>query len=173
MQGPDIKAAIDTSMLHCPQMKHVVLWGLCDAASASLVYSVFDERVKGLVLANPWIRSEAGIAKTHLKHYYTSRFFEKEFWLKILKLGFDYRESFRSIINQIRTLRVSKRDLLTNKGKERLMFQKKMEIALSEFKGNVLFLISGNDLTAAEFKDMVNSSKLWQKTIKSKKYQVA
>ena len=35
--------------------------------------------------------------------------------------------------------------------------QKIIEIALSDFSRKILFIISGNDLTAAEFKDLVNS----------------
>src|SRR3546814_10054701 len=32
----DIAAAIDAFVAHCPQVEEVVLWGLCDAASAIL-----------------------------------------------------------------------------------------------------------------------------------------
>src|SRR6185295_1875345 len=36
--GPDIAAAIDALRANCPAVARVVLWGLCDAASASLDY---------------------------------------------------------------------------------------------------------------------------------------
>ena len=34
----DIGAAINAFQAHCPQLERIVLWGLCDAASASLLY---------------------------------------------------------------------------------------------------------------------------------------
>ena len=34
-------------------------------------------------LLNPWVRSDATIAKTYLKHYYGQRLLEKEFWAKL------------------------------------------------------------------------------------------
>jgi exosortase A-associated hydrolase 1 len=155
--GPDIKAAVDAFMSHCPDLERIVLWGLCDAASACLMVSVSDKRVRAMALVNPWVRTEAGIAKAHLKHYYTTRFFEKEFWLKILKCDFNYLDAFRSILRQIKNVFFSDEKLLP--------FQKKMERALSDFTGKILFIISGNDLTAAEFKDLVNSSAIWKQKI--------
>lgn len=164
--GPDIKAAIDTFMLHCPQIKHVVLWGLCDAASACLMYSVSDDRVTGLVLANPWVRSEAGAARAHLKHYYTARFFQKEFWKKLLQLKFNYATSFSSLLRNL----INAFSFIYTKNSQphdkNVPFQKKMETAFADFTGKILFIISGNDLTAAEFTDMVNTSKIWKKQMK-------
>src|SRR5690606_31415058 len=66
----DIRAAIDSFIKRVPSIGRVVLWGLCDAASAACLYAPSDERVGGLVLANPWVRTAAGEAKTYLKHYY-------------------------------------------------------------------------------------------------------
>ncbi|MFY7949699.1 MAG: hydrolase 1, exosortase A system-associated, partial [Gemmatimonas sp.] len=54
----DLAAAIDALVRACPQAPGVLLWGLCDGASASLLYLRRrpDPRVKGLALANPWVR---------------------------------------------------------------------------------------------------------------------
>jgi exosortase A-associated hydrolase 1 len=79
---PDIAAAIAVFQTHCPEVDRIVLWGLCDGASAALLYwyASLDQRVAGMVLLNPWVRSEAVMAKTHIKHYYGQRLLEKEFW---------------------------------------------------------------------------------------------
>jgi hypothetical protein len=63
-----------------------VVWGLCDGASAALLYldASADPRIAGLCLANPWVRSEATLAKTQVKHYYTQRLRQPEFWRKLL-----------------------------------------------------------------------------------------
>jgi hypothetical protein len=83
---PEIGAAIDALQHHAPQLRQVVLWGLCDAASAALLYlhDRDDPRVRGLCLLNPWVRSPASLARTQVKHYYTAAAAQREFWAKLL-----------------------------------------------------------------------------------------
>ena len=82
----DVGAAIDSLLQRAPQVKRVVLWGLCDGASASLLYlhRTADLRVAGICLLNPWVRSEVSLARTHVKHYYLQRLGQPEFWRKLL-----------------------------------------------------------------------------------------
>src|SRR2546425_234052 len=75
----------------------VVVWGLCDAASAALMHLCRDARVTGLVLANPWVRSEAGLANVVLKHYYAKRLLEVELWRKLRSGQFVFRTAFRDL----------------------------------------------------------------------------
>ena len=68
---PDISAAIDQVLMQCPQVRQVVLWGLCDGASASLLYLAErngDARIAGLCVLNPWLRSELSLARTQVQH---------------------------------------------------------------------------------------------------------
>ena len=70
-QTADIELAIDAFFQQCPQLTQVVLWGLCDAASAILIkLNRPDPRVSGVILLNPWVRQQQSHAKTMLKHYY-------------------------------------------------------------------------------------------------------
>ena len=46
----DLAAAIDAFFTQVPSLREVVIWGLCDAASAALFYAGSDARVRGLVL---------------------------------------------------------------------------------------------------------------------------
>lgn len=80
----DIAAAIDAFVIHCPEIEEVVLWGLCDAASAILFYAHRDPRVAGIVLLNPWVRTPAGEARAYLRHYYLRRLGERDFWRGLL-----------------------------------------------------------------------------------------
>ena len=68
----DIGAAIEAFQRACPAVQRIVLWGLCDAASLALLYvdATQDDRIAGLAILNPWVRSEASLAQTHIKHYY-------------------------------------------------------------------------------------------------------
>ena len=86
---PDIAAAVAALRANCPDVERIVLWGLCDAASAALDYwhEARDPVIAGMVLLNPWVRSETTLAKAHIKHYYGRRLLAKEFWAKLLSGG--------------------------------------------------------------------------------------
>lgn len=160
----DIAAAIDAFQANCAQVERIVLWGLCDAASANLLYwdQTRDARVHGLVLLNPWVRSEATLARTHIKHYYGQRLLQAEFWRKLLtgKLGLG-----RAISGFLGSLKQSRKESFLAVQDETLTFQKKMARALETFHGEVLLLLSGNDYTAKEFIQTVQADRLWSAAI--------
>ncbi len=171
----DIKAAIDTFLTHAPGVQRVMLWGLCDAASAALFYAHQDRRVSHLLLLNPWVRTEAGQAKAYLRHYYLQRVMEKEFWQKLLSGKFDFRASLGSMLGFVRASR--QREYIAAGAVEApassqkcrsLPLPERMLEGLNSFDGAVCIVISGDDLTAAEFMDLVNSSKGWRKVLKKK-----
>lgn len=146
----DILAAVDVFQQQCPSVTKVVLWGLCDAASASLLYwdATHDSRIIGLVLLNPWIRSEATLAKTHIKHYYGQRLFQGEFWRKLLSGNLGAGRAFGGLIINFMRARQATSPTATDMS---LPFQKRMVRALKEFPGQILLILSGDDYTAKEF----------------------
>ncbi len=84
----DVRSAVDVFFREVPSMKQVVLWGLCDGASASCLHApAQDARIAGLILVNPWVHTAAGEAATRLKHYYLKRLTEPAFWRKLLRGG--------------------------------------------------------------------------------------
>ena len=85
----DLRAAIDAFMAQVPALREVALWGLCDAASAASLYAPSDQRVTGLALLNPWVRTDSGAAKATLKHYYGARLLDKELWKKLFSGRFE------------------------------------------------------------------------------------
>ena len=93
---PDIRAAIDAFVHQVPSIERIVLWGLCDGASAACLYAPIDPRISGLVLANPWVHTEATQAETYLRHYYVRRLVEPAFWRKLFSGRFSFAESARS-----------------------------------------------------------------------------
>ncbi len=142
----DIAAAIDALLAARPALKRVVLWGLCDAASAALLYldARPDPRVAGLVLANPWVRSAASLAKTHVKHYYWQRLRQPEFWRKLLGGGVGLA-ALRSLGGNLRLARA------TAPAAKLGSFQDRMAAGLARHTGGTLLLLSGADYTAKEF----------------------
>ncbi len=171
----DIKSALDTFYQHCPNIDKTIIWGLCDAASAALFYAYQDERVKGLVLLNPWIFTEQGAAKTYLKHYYLQRLLSADLWRKVLLLRFDYRQSMKSLFSIIKNVfnpAINHSDENTddkvNLVSSNLNLPLRMRECLQRFKFPVLFILSGRDLTADEFREAVNSDPDWQKLFEKK-----
>lgn len=152
----DIKAAIDALLAARPALKRVALWGLCDAASAALLYleSTRDARVAGVALLNPWVRSAASLAQTHVKHYYWQRLRQKEFWLKLLKGGVGAK-ALRSLGGNLRLAREA------GKASDSRSFQDRMAAGLRGFDSPALLVLSGDDYTAREFAGHAQSSAAW------------
>lgn len=154
----DIGAAIDAFQGACPAVRRVVLWGLCDAASAALLYveASGDERVAGLVVLNPWVRSETSLAQTHIKYYYGQRLLEREFWWKLLRGRMAILKSARTLVHTALTAR---RGPSASAGSR--SFQDRMADGWRRFAGSVLLILSGQDYTAKEFLEFVGASSAW------------
>ena len=96
--GADIRCAVDRLFASVSGLKDVVIWGLCDAASAALFYAHLDPRVSGVVLLNPWVRTEHGLARVHLRHYYLRRLFQPGLWQKVARGDFNVREAAAALL---------------------------------------------------------------------------
>jgi exosortase A-associated hydrolase 1 len=152
----DIGAAIDELQSANPTVKRVVLWGLCDAASAALLYcdETRDSRIAGLCLLNPWVRSEATLAKTQVKHYYGQRLLQKEFWAKLLSGRLNVVHSVAELLRKL--------GQATAKIEPQLGFQERMARGWNNFTGPILLILSGDDYTAKEFLEYEASAASWR-----------
>ena len=157
----DIVAAVDAFVARYPGVTKVILWGLCDAASASLLYcdARSDQRIAGLCLLNPWVRSEASLAKTHMKHYYGQRLFQREFWKKLLTGKIGVVKSVSELVSNWRMTRQT--GVASAKATGNEIFQNRMARGLRDYKGRVLLILSGNDYTAREFDQYVADDSKW------------
>jgi len=153
---PDIAAAIDALQEQCPAVRRVVLWGLCDAASAALLYcdETQDQRIAGLCLLNPWVRSEASLAKTQVKHYYGQRLLQKEFWAKLLSGRLDVARALAELLRKF--------GQATVKAEQLLGFQERMARGWKSLTGPILLILSGNDYTAKEFLEYAAGAPVWR-----------
>jgi len=165
--GADIRCAIDRFFASVAGLQDVVLWGLCDAASAALLYARQDARVSGVVLLNPWVRTEQGLARVHLRHYYLRRLFQASLWQKVAHGEFRFREAAAALRKAVAGAMGSGlppgADEKLHTGEESL--PERMEDALRGFQGAILLILSGNDLTAQEFKDVVARSRRWRRLL--------
>jgi exosortase A-associated hydrolase 1 len=163
--GLDLRAAIDHFIATVPGMREVAIWGLCDAASAALFYGAGDARVCGLVLLNPWVRTSGGHAKATLKHYYLDRLLQPALWRKIASGRFDLGGALRSFSRLLGA--AAGKPVATPAGQANAgaPLPDRMLAGLAGFKGKVLLILSGRDLTAQEFSDLAKSSGQWQRLL--------
>ncbi len=159
--APDIAAALDTLKRELPTVRGVVLWGLCDGASAALLYlhDHSDPRVCGLVLVNPWVRTEAGQARTQVKHYYLQRLRERAFWFRLLR-GHVASGAMAGLLRSVRTA-LAPAAATTGPA----AYPQRMAAAWAAFGGPVLLMLSEHDHTAREFEDHRHADAAWQRAL--------
>ena len=173
----DIRVAVDQFLLAVPELREVVIWGLCDAASAALMYAYRDQRIAGLVLLNPWVRTQEGLAKVQIKYYYRSRLTDRAFWGKILTGQFQFGAAARSFVRSLMTaLGMGKMTEATSGDAPGGVgtpapLPDRMAEGLDRFKGKVLLILSGNDLTAQEFEEAVRKSATWGRLLADTRVQ--
>ena len=168
----DIKAAIDAFGRECPGLEEIYLWGLCDAASAALLYAYRDERIAGIVLCNPWVRTEATFSKAIVKDYYRKQIFSSTFWRRFVNGKLDVGKSLSSFTAHLRTsfARASNAERPdTPAATSEHEFPARMLSGLKLFKGRVLLILSGNDLTAAEFDNLIREDREWADALRKKR----
>lgn len=167
-QSDDIHAAINQFFALQPQLTSVVLWGLCDGASAILLAlrQQPDARVSGLVLLNPWVRQQQSYAKTMVKHYYLKRLTSKEFWQKLFTGKFKALQSVTSLWQNLqqanqKTTAASSAPEASNEQNYVLHMQQ----SWSKLQAKVCVITSGEDLTAQEFLDLCQQESQWQQLL--------
>lgn len=157
----DIGAAISQLQRRAPSLTRIALWGLCDGASAALLYlqSNEDSRVAGLCLLNPWVRSAESLARTQVKHYYLERLQQREFWAKLLR----GKVAIEAVKGLVANLRVATRGKKSDQKNAALQnYQQKMALALRRFEGQILLILSGRDYTAKEFVEYTQTHGEWR-----------
>lgn len=157
----DIEAAISAFLSAVPSLRHVALWGLCDGASAALLYidRRADARVAALALANPWVRSEVTLARTRVRHYYLQRLRQPEFWRKVLR-GQGLFRALRGFAGNLWRARAAGRTMGQAAGRP-VRYQHRMARAWIGGERPILLLTSGQDETAQEFLDLASSDPGW------------
>lgn len=158
----DIRAALDAWCAEDPALPGVVLWGLCDGASAAMIYCSQDARVVGLVAVNPWVRTDAAEARSYVKHYYLQRLLQESFWTKVLTLRFDLRASLADLG---RKLALYRRVGLGESEHQGATFIGRMGRSFGLFQRPVLIQLSGDDLTAQQFVELFTIDPHWRSLV--------
>lgn len=149
----DIRIACD-QLYEEKKVEDIVLWGLCDAASAAMIYAPTDPRVVGLIVLNPWLRSDAAMGKSMLKHYYLQRLMAKDFWKKLLTGRVNVASSVSDAKGFVE-------DTMVEEDNSTESYQTRMQDGITRFEGSVCLILSGIDLTAKEFEQQTLGNKAW------------
>jgi exosortase A-associated hydrolase 1 len=149
----DIAAAVSLVSERLPRTK-LVLMGLCDAASAILMYRSNSAPLSGMVLINPWVRTPSIEVRTKVRHYYLNRVLGRVFWTKILRFEWNPLSSGRDLIQLFRSSRWHVQHHATT-------FVDKMLHGLERSTEPIYFILSGDDLTAREFESLVENNPRW------------
>ena len=172
----DIQAAIDALRAQVPACTTLALMGLCDGASAALMYvhDTDDRRVDALCLLNPWLRSDESLARTQVQHYYLRRLTSAEFWRKLLVGGVGLR-ALRDFFGTLRTSMRPGNSAAggTAPGRAGLDFRTAMLKGCQRFRGPILLGLSSDDLTAKEFDGASASNPGWRGALGRKQVQRA
>ena len=160
----DVAAALGELCARYSSLRHVVLLGLCDGATAAAYYAPTDRRVSGAILLNPWVHTETARAKTYLWHYYPRRLLQADFWSALFRGDVAVLASIRDFLGKLwRVLPRRPRSGHTVAGN----FIDRMCDSLGVFSGRVLVVASGRDFTASEFTELWNTDRRWQGIRKS------
>jgi exosortase A-associated hydrolase 1 len=150
----DLAAAVRHFFAALPGLKEIVLWGLCDGATAAAFYAQYDRRIAGLVLLNPWVRTEQGLARATLRHYYAQRLKDPDFWRKLASGGFGLRRAAAGAMQLMTAARAPAAKVET--------LPQRLYHALHHFPGQVLIILSGADLGAREFQALPAHHAHWR-----------
>ena len=157
----DIRAAIDALQHAERSVRDVCLWGLCDAASAALMYVRQDPRVSHLVLVNPWVSTSAGQAQAYLDAYYGRKLRSPGFWRR---MAGDPSAALKAAVGFVSNLRLARQvpepDVEYEQGDE--SFLGRMLVGANAFRGRILVLLSGRDMVATEFELLLERSDEWR-----------
>jgi exosortase A-associated hydrolase 1 len=155
----DIHAALDAFFNAEPTLTGVLLWGLCDGASAAALYAGNDPRVDGLLLLNPWVCTEVGAARIRLRHYYLQRLFTRAFWAKLVHGGVTLGPALSELWEAF--LRAcGKGGEASTAASASKNLPDRMQAALQALSIPWWVILSGQDYVAREF-EMVAASPAW------------
>jgi uncharacterized protein len=162
----DIRAAIAHFMDEVPELQRIVLWGLCDAASAAMMYAWKYPEVAALVLLNPWVHLGDYSPEVKLSHYYAPLLKGRETWQRIFTGKINVVPALKEFVGDS-TLLLKKAAGSSVGMPMRHPFVRAMLEGLEKFSGNSQFVVSGQDLTAREFVSLADNDHRWQSIMNS------
>lgn len=176
----DIFAAIDAFQSNVPGLQEVVLWGLCGGAADAILYAPGDERVTGLVLANPWLYDSLFLALGTLHRRISMYLWKLRTGLRAARkaAAATYPTAPRNVAEALAEPAFDQSpDMFTSietgavsrayRSYRVANISKRLSESLREFRGSVLIILSGRDTGAQAFKHTTARSWSWRRILSS------
>jgi exosortase A-associated hydrolase 1 len=155
--GPEVAAGVEVLAGLGVVGKPVHVLGLCDGASAALLHATGLTDVGGIILLNPWARTESGEARALLGSYYLPRMLRWRRWVAAVTSVARFRGALTGLANAlVDRVRAGRTDDGTQPAFIDLMLRNWIT-----FPGQSLVVLSGRDRTAAVFEDMIDRTVSW------------
>jgi exosortase A-associated hydrolase 1 len=161
----DLQAAVTALQKEIPEVRKVVLWGGCDAASGAMIHGWKLDDVKSMVLGNPWVTTY----ETHsaaMKQHYLSRLRDWSFWRKVFRFEYNLLEYAAASLKKLGAKtaamwqRVTSSSAPSGSGNSG-NFVDSMLDGFMRFEGPVLLLISGQSVASREFDELIKQDSRW------------
>lgn len=162
----DLQAAVHAFRQEVPELKCVVLWGGCDAASAAMIHGCKVAGVQSLILGNPWVSTDE-IRSAVLRKHYVKRLGDRHFWQKLIRFEYNLVDYALAGVQKVtaksaRLLSPRTSSEVDADGEGGGRATDSMLAGLRQFKGPVLFLMSGRSLVSNEFDELIGGDSAWQ-----------
>jgi len=132
------------------ELRGVVLWGLCDGATAALLSADLVPALSGMILVNPWLENQQAQARTMLRHYYRRRLLSADLWRKVLTGAFSPAASWRSFMTFWRQRKRQDNQQASDTASRLIR-------AMTTWSSRLSIVIAEKDLTAQAYLDWFSS----------------
>lgn len=138
-------------------VKRWVVFGLCDGATVGLLHGAAHPAVAGVVAVNPWTPASPEVASQALvSGYYARRWLDPQFWQRLFTGRVTAGKALREWLkHRTRAGRNGVDDQST-------ALPGRLLQAVETSSVPMLWILSGKDRTADEFRALVGSSSRWQ-----------
>lgn len=157
---PSIAAAMNFLQNKFKSKLNFIIWSLCDGATATaLLAAMYPKYISGLILCNPLVITEQGLARSTILHYYSKRLFNKEFLQKLVRFELDLKSTVKSLCGYFKNAQFFKNiksdcpDLVEKKLPNMVID------SLSIFEKPIRIILSTDDIVANNFQDELNKNK--------------
>lgn len=168
----NVGADIESALAYCAHRKpnaRLLLFGLCDGASACAMLGGTAHRVLGMILLNPWVRTDSSEGHAMLSNYYPKRLAQIEFWRRLVSGGVQVLPAVRSLLDAVwSATRCSHKQLRSADSH----FIERMRSGLDRFQGKVVIALSEDDLVAAESRRLFATSPAWAKLLRTGRFTI-
>jgi pimeloyl-ACP methyl ester carboxylesterase len=113
------------------------------------------------------VRTAQGVARAHLRYYYFRRLLQASLWQKLARGEVNFREAPGALVRFVLDAMRPRAPVgaVNESSVSEASLPHRMGEGLRKFHGRVLLILSGNDLTSQEFRELVARSAPWRRLL--------